>query len=766
MLDLVVYTAPSGSRNLLRRINSIMQEKIAAEERLQKIVVMVAQTMVAEVCSIYVIAQDSNLVLVATEGLRKEAIGKAVLKIGEGIIGTIAKEGSAKSVPDAKTHPNFKLLPKIGEEVYHSLLGVPILRMGETLGVLAVQNQMRQDYRDEDVEALEIIAMVISDLIANELRNNPNEKIVAGSDPLFTRYVALEGRKITEGLALGHAVLHQPRISIKTRLSEDIDYELERLSNAVESMREDIDLLVKKAKNKFDDESADILETVRMFAHDLGWVKRMQEAVKNGITAESAVEQVYSDARARLLRQPNPILAEKLHDIEDISNRMLRYLMGIHHDPLSRTDLPENPILVARNLAPTELLDYFSHNLRGLVIENGALGSHIAIVARALGLVTICQAKGIADQVNDGDAIILDGYKGDVHLRPEEQVVESYAQRVKMLASTRKKYREMAHLPTTSKDGIDISIMANAGLLVDLSYLSETHAKGIGLFRTEFQFMLSPSFPRLEDLVSSYQTIFDIVGDLPIYFRTLDVGGDKQLTYLKFKKEENPALGLRAIRHALKHPTLFRQQIRALIRAADGKTLHLMFPMIANLDEFFEAKNFVKRQIEWLQSQGYDIPQIKYGTMLEVPSLLFSLESLCQNVDFISIGPNDLMQFFFAADRGNVDLEGKYDILSPAPLRAIHKIIEVSKRYKVDLSICGEASTEPENLVALLGLGMRKISLPIHSIGAAQWIIRSVNISKAENIINDALFSCPIDGVEMSSEQLRKNLKELLPSEI
>src|SRR6266581_3841334 len=633
--------------------------------------VLFAANMVAEVCSVYVLRVDGTLELYATEGLKPEAVHHTVMRQDEGLVGLVASEANPINLSEAQTHPAFSFRPETGEEIYHSFLGVPVLRAGNTLGVLVVQNRARRTYTEEEEEALQTTAMVLAEMIAS---GELSAIAKPGLEPAARRPLHLTGTALNEGIALGHVVLHEPRVVITNFIADDVPKELKRLETAVETMRSDLDVMLEHRDVAEGGEHRDVLEAYRMFAHDRGWVHRLEEAVATGLTAEAAVERVQSDTRARMLRATDPYLRERLHDLDELANRLMHQLLGKDYAP-ARDRLPENAVLVARSMGPAALLEYDRKRLRGLVLEEGGPNSHVAIVARALGIAAvgeIANATGVADP---GDAIIVDGSTGDVHVRPSPNMEAAYVERVRLRARRQLQYLALRDKPCMTRDGQKIELMINAGLAVDLPHIEETGAAGIGLFRTELQFMVAASFPRTAEQFGLYRAVLDAAGQKPVTFRTLDIGGDKVLPYMRNVEEENPALGWRAIRLGLDRPGLLRSQIRALLRAAAERELRIMFPMVTTVDEFDRAKGFVERELTHLRKHGHTLPErVHVGVMVEVPALLYQLDELLERVDFLSIGSNDLAQFMFAADRSNVNLAGRFDPISPPMLRALMMI--------------------------------------------------------------------------------------------
>ncbi len=726
-----------GPRSLLRRLREVMADPVSAQERLDRIVVLIASNMVAEVCSVYVLRADGVLELYATEGLNREAVHLTTMRSGEGLVGLIARDAQPLSLNDAQAHPAFSYKPETGEEIYASFLGVPILRAGDTLGVLVVQNRASRSYSEEEVEALQTAAMVMAEMLASGELEALARPGTGGS--AIRRSLGLQGKAIADGIGLGHVVLHQPRAVITNLVADDLEAELARLDLAIESMRASIDDLIDQGSVSHAGEHREVLETFRMFANDRGWLRRLHEAVRTGLTAEAAVERVQSDVRARLLRQTDPYLRERLHDLDDLAGRLLHQLTGSAFT-LSASELPENAILVARSMGPAALLEYQRSKLRGIILEEGGATSHVAVVARALGVPCVGEVEGITSLVQPGDAIILDGSTGDVHVRPQPDLEAAYADLARLRAGRQEQYRKLKDLPATTKDGIRIDLLMNAGLLVDLPNLEDTNAAGIGLFRTEILFMVAPTLPRASTQEALYRSILGVAGNRPVTFRTLDIGGDKVLPYLRKVDEENPALGWRAIRIGLDRPALLRTQFRALLAAAAGREMKIMLPMIATIDEFDAAKVLLDRERE--RARKLSLPQpkaVRLGAMLEVPSLLFDLEALLKRVDFISVGSNDLMQFLFAVDRDNSRVSNRFDELEPALLRALKKIADRCAAANVPVTLCGEMGGKPLSALALLALGYRSLSMSPARMGPVKAMVRSLDLAAARTCLDTAL---------------------------
>ncbi|MBB3658994.1 phosphotransferase system enzyme I (PtsP) [Rhizobium sp. BK650] len=725
-----------GPRVLLKRLRELMAEPLEPQERLDRIVRQIASNMVAEVCSVYVLRADGVLELYATEGLNKEAVHLSQLKMGQGLVGTIAASAQSLNLSDAQSHPAFRYLPETGEEIYHSFLGVPILRTGRSLGVLVVQNKASRNYRDEELEALETTAMVLAEMIATgELKKITKP----GLELDLTRSVTVDGDTYNDGIGLGYVVLHEPRIVVTNLLNEDAEKEIRRLAEAMGSLRISIDDMLSRRDVSMEGEHREVLETYRMFAHDQGWVRKLEEAIRNGLTAEAAVEKVQSDTKARMMRLTDPYLRERMHDFEDLANRLLRVLTG-YSGRTTAEGFPNDAIILARAMGAAELLDYPRANVRGLVLEEGAVTSHVVIVARAMGIPVIGQAAGVVALAENGDAVIIDGDEGHVHIRPMPEHQRSYEEKVRFRARRQEQFRALRSVEPVTKDGQRIQLLMNAGLLVDLPQLAESGAEGIGLFRTELQFMIASTMPKAEEQEMFYRNVLKQAGGRVVTFRTLDIGGDKVIPYFRGHEEENPALGWRAIRLSLDRPGLLRTQLRAMLKAAAGAELKLMVPMVTEVSELKQVRELLQKEVQHLSRFGHGLPRkLQFGAMLEVPALLWQLDELMDAVDFVSVGSNDLFQFAMAVDRGNARVSERFDPLERPFLRILRDIVRGADRNKTPVTLCGELAGKPLSAMALLGVGFRSISMSPASIGPVKAMLLGLDAEALTKAVNEAL---------------------------
>ncbi len=727
----------SAPRRLLARVRDVMAGAAPAQERLGDIVKIIAADMVAEVCSVYVRRGGDVLELFATQGLEPSAVHKTRLRFGEGIVGDVARRGRAFALADAPQHPNFVYRPETGEEIYHSMMGVPVLRAGRVAGVIAVQNRTQRHYTEEEIETLQTVAMALAELIAGgELIDDTetlNEELVSG------RPVRIESMSLNGGLGVGRAVLHITDVPVADLVADDLAAERSRLHHAFSEMHGSLDELLTDHALAEGGEHRDVLETYRLIAEDAGWLTRIEDAIETGLTAEAAVQRVQNDIRARMAQVTDSYLRERVHDLDDLARRLMLHLMGGAGMALAK-DLPEDAVLIARSMGPAELLDYDHERLSAVVLEEGSPASHVAIIARALDIPVVGRARDIIQQVDAGDLVVVDADNNQVFVRPNDEVLTAFKEGVRHAEDQRERYEELIDQATETKDGVRIELCINAGLMIDMEHLTEWNADGIGLFRTEIAFMARSKLLDVDEQTCLYKQVMDQAGGKSVVFRTLDIGGDKVLPHWGGDNGENPAMGWRAIRVSLDRPVLLRQQLRALIRGAAGRDLHVMFPMVAEVAEFEAARELLDMELARERANGRTLPAaVRAGVMLEVPSLAFQLPILLERVDFLSVGSNDLGQFLFAQDRGDARLADRYDMLSPIVLKFLSGIVAECDARSVPLSLCGEMASRPLEAMALFGIGFRRISVSPSAMGPIKSMVRELNVAALAQQLPDLL---------------------------
>jgi phosphotransferase system enzyme I (PtsP) len=737
----VTSTAPSAAissaRRLLKRLRDVMAGSGDGRARLHKITTLIAAEMQADVCSCYIMRAGEILELFATYGLRQEAVHVTRLQVGEGIIGAIAAQAAPLALANAQTHPNFAYRPETGEDPFQSMMGVPILRGGRIRGVLAIQHKAKHHYSEDAIELLETVAMVIAEMIAqNEII--PSSEGVTAGDPAL-RPTQMNGLGLNAGMAAGRAVLHRPQITLREVVADNAEHEHQRLHTAVKALLEEIDALLATPQLDVHDSTLEIFDAYRMIAADRGWIGKLEDAIRQGLTAEGAVQKIQNDYRARFGQVADPMIREKLADFDDMVDRLQQHLTG--RTSTAAGTLPDDAILIARSLGPAELLDYDRKKLRGLILETGTMASHVAIIAKALDIPVIGQCEGILNRIDPLDTIIMDGDQGTIYIRPSEDIQEHFSNHQQLAHMRQTEMRALSLLPDVSADNIPVDLLLNCGLDIDFAHLQKTGAPGVGLYRTEIPFLVRETFPTVAEQTSIYHRAFALVGERSFTIRTLDVGGDKVLPSLRLTHEEaNPALGWRAIRMGLDRPSLLRQQLSALLIAADGRPFSLMFPMVATVAELVEAKEVLALECATLTARGMPMPsQLSVGVIVEVPALLWQLPALLPHVDFLCVGSNDLLQYMFAIDRGNALVSSRYDPLAPAFLLMLRELVACCTIAGKPLSVCGEMAGRPLEAMALLGLGVRRLSFTPSAHTSIKRMTRSLNIARLQEYLSTQL---------------------------
>ncbi|ATY32769.1 phosphoenolpyruvate--protein phosphotransferase [Sphingomonas psychrotolerans] len=723
----MALTAAASAREILTRLHDVMAKRLPAQSKLNSVVEIIGTALDSEVCSIYLL-REGLLELFATRGLAQEAVHVTKLALGEGLVGTIAKNVETLNLDEAATHPDFAYRPETGEDRFHSFAGVPVIRRERAVGVLAVQHVEPRRYADVEIEALQTVAMVLSELIANA--DLIDATGAASTRPQPTAAAHSQGFKLVDGMAAGVAVFHQPRITIEHTVAEDVEVERHRVYAAFDKMRDQIERMASQAEFGGGGEHDEVLATYKMFAYDEGWSRRINEAIDSGLTAEAAIERVQQRTRQRMREIDDALLRDRMHDLEDLSNRLLRIVSG-QLGTAAQMGLRHDSILIARNLGPAELLEYDRRRLKGVILEEGSLTAHVTIVARAMGVPVLGRVRDIRRLIAEGDMLLLDSSEESVFIRPSPAMIEAFEAKLVVSQKRRAAFAQLrGEVPVTS-DGHRITVMINAGLRDDLAALDLTGADGIGLFRTEFQFLVSATLPQREAQRRLYKDVLEAAGDRPVTFRTVDIGGDKALPYLNHDEdgeEENPAMGWRALRLALDRDGLMKAQARALIEAGAGRTLNIMFPMVSEPWEFDAARELFEAQRAWLAARGKKMPtEIRYGAMLEVPALAEVLDILLPKIDFLSIGTNDLTQFLFAADRAHPKLALRYDWLSPSILRFLKRVVDQARTAGVPVAVCGEMGGRPLEAMALIGLGIDRLSITPAAVGPIKAMVRSLD---------------------------------------
>ena len=718
----------STPRRLLARLRDLTARGATP---LGELVRLVAAELVSEVCSVYVLKPGDILELAATEGLRPAAVGRTRLRVGEGIVGLAAATAQPLNLPDAQNHPAFAYRPETGEDHFASMLAVPVRRAGRAMGVLVVQNRNPRRYDADEVEVVETVAMLLGEMLAaGGMEENTGDGLVSTLPRRFA------GSPLAPGLAIGPIIIVGPAHAPRRLLSDDPAQELRRLEAAVAAMQKGIDTLIAtslpKAERRGGSEaeaSREILDAYRLVAADSGWLKRVADAVRGGLSAEAAVHRVAGDLRDRMRRISDPYLRERLADIEDLVGRLLAALA----DSAGPAAPCPGVILLARRLGPAELLDWHARGIAGVVIEEGSASGHAAILARALGLPALAGARGIIEAAEDDDEAVLDGDEGHVFLRPEGEVRAAFARAVALRSARQAGYAALRDQPGRTRDGVRVQLMLNVGLTMELPQLDLTGADGIGLYRTEIAMLAHGAIADVPEQADGYARALDAAAGRPLLFRTLDLGGDKLLPGGAAPEEENPAMGWRSLRIGLDRPAVLRRQLRALLLAAGGRKLSVMFPMVATIAEFRAARALLMAEARRMRPAP---EALEVGAMIEVPALLWQLPALLAEADFVSGGTNDLLQFLFAADRGTPGLANRYDLLSPPVLDILADLAARAAAAGTRLSVCGEHAGRPLEAMTMLGLGITSLSMPASSILPMKAMLASLDLAAFRQVLS------------------------------
>ena len=740
----------NNSRILLQRLKKTLSELGEAQARLNKIVKIIADSMNSEVCSIYLINRYNILELYATEGLRSKAVHYSQLNVGQGLVGKIAATAEPIKTSQASKTKGFRYLPETGEEIYNSFLGVPIQRLGKILGVLVIQNLKKREFTEDDVYGLEIVAMVIAEMAELGIFTSSD-----GSDELSQdkkNPLSINGLVGKEGIVIGNTVLLEPQIKIQNPIADNTKLEKQKLRKSISKLNNQLSEIISKKHFKKKGDFLEILETHKLLIEDRSWIKRMESSIDSGLSAIVAVEKEQTTTKSRIAKVKNFYFKERLNEFYEISNILLKILTN-QKTYINLKGIKE-PILIARNISPLELVS-LRHQLKGIILEDGSVGSHTTIVSRALNIPLLIQTKDIINKISNGDKIILDADQGLVYLRPNKTISELYTSKLKLRNKAKKTFLASKNLEAKTLDNKKIFLMMNAGLMADLPSLDDSGADGVGLYRTELQFLISNKVPKRAEQAEIYCKVLDSAGANPVFFRTLDIGSDKILPTITPEIEPNPTLGWRAIRLTLERSGVFKMQVQALIRGAKGRNLNIVIPLVTEINEFLKAKDIIIDEINREKKRNRIVPNlIKIGAMLEVPSLVFAPNLFFKSVDFLMVGGNDLKQFFFAADRENEKVRKRYDMLSTSFLSFLKLIVKKSEKYKLPLSYCGEDAGRPIEALVLCSLGFKTLSMQPNCIAPVKSLLRNIKLSEIKQIVDFAL--------EANYETVRNQVVEYL----
>ena len=736
--------------HLLQDIFQTIAESESPEQSLERIGQMLIDRLGIDVCSVYVFdAAAEKLVLRATVGLTKESVGAIAMDVHEGLTGLVLETMKPVFVVNPAEHPRFKYYESSGEEQYQTFLGVPLIYHQQVLGVLVIQTIAADSITEADVPVFENIASQISATVAytgilKGLSGQAEASEPAASAPETPertyRRNYLRGESVSFGVAEGYAHYLPENINfnqVHCTLSDNTDEDIERLESAFKRAGEQIKHIAEQAKALSTEESG-IIEAHLMFLRDKNLKQKIVSKINAGSCAEYALKQVIFDYVDMFRAIENPYLNDRSEDILDIGHRVLENLIGGpngEHPAFSR-----ETILIASDLSPVNLLAIRQPNLKGIILVNGGRTSHTVILAKSFEIPIVIGVDGVLDTVRENDYVILDGTSGFVFANPPDEIRIEYERRRKEREQAIEEMAAFLGQPVITRDGFPVTVGANIGLLSDTELVAKYGADYIGLYRTEFPFMLRKSFPTEEEQVELYCKVLENSAPLPVTIRTFDAGGDKMFSSLDDAPEDNPFLGWRSIRISLDMEEIFRTQIRAILRASAFGSTHILFPMISCMTEIHRIRSIVTEEKENLSRQGIAFdPNIQLGVMVEVPGAVFILKRMLAYVDFVSIGTNDLIQYLLAVDRNNKRVASRYTVLHPSVIATIADIVATCRQAGKAISICGEAAANPQGIFLFVGMGADRISMTPSAIPMAKNFIRSIRRSAAEQCLSAAL---------------------------
>lgn len=724
---------------------------------LQRVVEMVAVRLDADVCSIYLYDEDSlELILTATKGLNLDSVGKIRMKSGEGIVGTTHKRVSPICVGDVGKSPEFKYFKEAEEDRFTSFLAVPLQRGVESIGVISIQHEEKEYFNETDIIALRAIASQLASSVENVRLLLSFHDVVETKKSVTEQLQFMKGESASEGFAYAPAMVMKKKggTHLLNPLFDEVSgFGLSDFRRAVKKTENELQRIQKNFSTLLPESASLIFTAHFMMLKDPGFVSKIEHDIQQGADAIAAVRKIAGQYISMLASNPHPYIAEKANDVEDLA---LRIVKNFQEENTDESRLGEKKIIIAEKLFPSDILKLVTNNVKGVVLVGGGVTSHISILSRSLKIPLVIVEEPKLLQLQENTLVLLDADLGNIYVNPSHDVVEQFEKRNQLREDAKCNTAKMDTV-TFTKDGTKIGLFANINLLTELSVAKQLKAEGIGLYRTEFPFLIRPTFPSETEQYLVYQQLVNEMKGKEITIRTLDVGGEKTLAYSNMAEEQNPELGMRSIRFSLRHKEVFENQLRAILRAGfEADSLRIMFPMISSLDEFREAKQVVYNCMQQLMDKKllYN-SNPKIGMMIELPAVLELIEDFSKEADFFSIGTNDFVQYMLAVDRTNRMVSDYYCPFHPSVLRALSKIVKTAIQYKVDISVCGEMAHDPSYLSFLLGIGIRKISVDPNFLFILQKRIQKIKIDEAENHANQLL-----------SESSLQKIKTLIASAI
>ncbi|ROR35002.1 phosphoenolpyruvate--protein phosphotransferase [Inmirania thermothiophila] len=745
---------------MLGDLRRIVQEATTArdlDEVLGVILRGVRENLQVDVCSVYLCDFDrKEHVLVATEGLNPEAVGRVRLAFGEGLVGLVASRAEPVNVEDAPARPEFRYVPGSGEEPFHAFLGVPVIHHRRVLGVLVVQHRERRRFDDDEVAFLVTLAAQVAMALhhaelTGELRGRRLGRPWSGGS------LVVEGLPGAPGIGMGTAVEVYSAAQLMTvpdGTAADAEAEEAALRRAFASVRSRITGMRERLGETLPADAAALFDAYCMMLGEGGLEDDAVARVRAGAAAAAALRDTVREHARVFEAMEDEYLRERAADIRDLGARVMDDLLA--RERAGRV-WPERTVLVARELGASHLAEVPRERLAAVVSATGSGSSHVAILARALGIPCVMGAEGLPLGGLEGEEVIVDGYRGRVYVRPSESVRTEFRRLIRQEARLGSELEALRNLPAVTRDGVRVPLMVNTGLLADIGPSLRSGAEGVGLYRTEFPFLVRDRFPGEEEQYRIYRQVLEAFAPRPVVARTLDIGGDKILPYFAIQ-EANPFLGWRGIRVALDHPEIFLTQLRALLRADEGLgNLRILLPMITDVSELDQAARLLDQAVAELREEGHAVERPPVGAMIEVPSAVYLMPAIARRVAFVSVGTNDLTQYLLAVDRNNARVAGMYDGLHPAVVAALHDLVRAARRAGCPVSVCGELAGDPAAALLLLGMGVDSLSMSAASLPRVKWVIRSFARAEAEALLEEAM---AMESASAVRERLNEALEE------
>lgn len=725
--------------SMLEVLRRVIQEVNGArnlDAALATMVRRIRKAMHTDVCSFYLYDQElESLILMETIGLRTQAVGRVVLPLGEGLVGLVAKRSEPLNLEDAQLHPHFRYFESTGEERYSSFLGVPIIHQRQMLGVLVVQQAEKRRYDDEDEAFLVTMAAQLAGVLAHALATgNFTRPSLAGSQATF------KGVAASPGIGMGEAVVISPPAdlnSVPDLVPSDMDFEVARLKEAVSKTRSEIRAAAERLVNRISAQELALFDVYQQMLGEAALTEEVEKRIREGQWAPGALADVVRRHVQYLERVDDDYLRERAADIRDLGRRVLAHLQ--EDTPSTPDTYPENAILVGDEISVAMLGEVPRERLKGLVSVRGSSTSHVAIIARAMGIPTVLGMVDLPLPRLSSAPVVLDGHRGRLFVRPSPELTAHYTTLIEEEKALTALLEHEQDLPSQTPDGYKVPLMVNTGLTVDVVALLKSRISGVGLYRTEVPFMITERFPGENEQTRLYRDQLESFSPLPVVMRTLDIGGDKDLPYFPIE-EANPFLGWRGMRVTLDHPEVLMVQLRAMLKASQGlDNLYVLFPMITNVEEVDEALRLMERAVEELGEEGIAVERPKVGVMIEVPAAIYQMDALAKRVDFFSVGSNDLTQYLLAVDRNNPRVADLYDALHPALLGALVELAQDAKRLDKPISLCGELAGDPAGALLLMAMGFDSLSMNAPNLPKVRAAIRRVTLVDAKQLLDEIM---------------------------